>query len=165
MVDGVYSPVEKGKSMAQIVWTEQFNIGIDAIDNQHRKIADYINLLDSSDIRRLSREEVSRLICDLTDYTISHFGFEERLQEDAGYPYLKAHQRVHGLFTKRVASFQTQHETGEDISDDLSSFLITWLVNHIQHEDGDYAETVKKYLQLQHDYIEKKKGLFARLFR
>jgi hemerythrin len=71
---------------------------------------------------------------------------------------------VHGLFAKRIAVFQTQHKNGEDISDDLRSFLNTWLLNHIRHEDADYAELVKKYLLLEHDYVEKKKGLFARLF-
>jgi hemerythrin len=150
--------------MAMLMWTDQFNVGIDAIDNQHKRIVDYINLLESSNSSSHSREEIEKLVQDLVDYTVSHFGFEERLQEDAGYPYLKAHQKVHGLFTKRVAVFRSKFEKGEDISEGLSSFLITWLSNHIQQEDADYAETVKKYLHLQHDYIEKRKGMFARLF-
>lgn len=150
--------------MAKFMWTDQLNVGIDAIDNQHKKIVDYINLLENSNIHSHSREEIEKLVHDLVDYTVSHFSFEEKLQEDAGYPYLKAHQKVHGLFAKRVASFQTQHEEGKDISESLSSFLVTWLLNHIQHEDADYAESVKKYLHHEQDYIEKKKGLFARLF-
>lgn len=150
--------------MAKFIWTDELNVGIDAIDNQHRKIVDYINLLDNSNPHSHSREEIGSLVNNLVDYTVSHFGFEESLQEDAGYPYLKAHQKVHGLFSKRVAAFQKQFDKGEDISASLSSFLIGWLLNHIQQEDADYVEAVQKYLHLQQDYIEKKKGMFARLF-
>jgi hypothetical protein len=38
------------------------------------------------------------------------------------------------------------------------------LFNHIKRDDADYVESVKAYLQMQKDFVEKKKGLFGRLF-
>lgn len=149
--------------MAKLFWTDQLNVGIDVIDNQHRRIVDYINLLDEANMGNLPREDIASLISDLVDYTISHFGFEESLQEEAGYPFLKGHQKVHGLFTRRVADFIERFEKGEDISKNLHSLLVTWLLNHIKHDDADYVESVKKYLQ-QHGYVDKKKGFLSRLF-
>lgn len=150
--------------MAKFIWTDQLNVGIEVIDQQHRRIVEYINQLDDARSNNYSREEIGFLVNELVDYTISHFGFEESLQEEAGYPFLKAHQKVHELFTKRVADFQTRYNNGEDVTKGLNSLLVTWLFNHIKRDDNDYVETVKSYLQRQTNVVEKKKGLFSRLF-
>lgn len=150
--------------MAKFIWTDQLNVGIEVIDQQHRRIVEYINQLDDARSNNYSREEIGFLVNELVDYTISHFGFEESLQEEAGYPFLKAHQKVHELFTKRVADFQTRYNNGEDVTKGLNSLLVTWLFNHIKRDDNDYVETVKSYLQRQTNAVEKKKGLFSRLF-
>lgn len=150
--------------MAKFIWTDQLNVGIEVIDQQHRRIVEYINQLDDARSNNYSREEIGFLVNELVDYTISHFGFEESLQEEAGYPFFKAHQKVHELFTQRVADFQTRYNNGEDVTKGLNSLLVTWLFNHIKRDDNDYVETVKSYLQRQTNAVEKKKGLFSRLF-
>lgn len=150
--------------MAKFIWTDQLNVGIEVIDQQHRRIVEYINQLDDARSNNSSREEIGFLINELVDYTISHFGFEESLQEEANYPFLKAHQKVHELFTKRVADFQTRYNNGEDVTKGLNSLLVTWLFNHIKRDDNDYVESVKAHLLRRTDTVEKKKGLFSRLF-
>jgi hemerythrin len=150
--------------MAKFIWTSQLNIGIDVIDQQHRRIVDYINQLDDAYSSAHSQKEIGNLVTALVDYTISHFGFEESLQEEAGYPFVKAHKRVHVLFTRRVSDFQKRLENNEDISEELNSLLVIWLANHIKGDDSDYAECVREYLRKQHGAVEKKKSLFARLF-
>jgi len=150
--------------MAKFIWTDQLNVGIEVIDQQHRRIVEYINQLDDARSNNYSREEIGFLINELVDYTISHFGFEESLQEEAGYPFLKSHQKVHELFTKRVADFQTRYNNGEDVTKGLNSLLVTWLFNHIKRDDNDYVETVKIHLRRRTDTVEKKKGLLSRLF-
>ncbi len=150
--------------MAKFVWSDQLNIGIDVIDQQHRRIVEYINQLDDARSNGMSREEAAWLLNDLVDYTISHFGFEESLQEEAGYPFLTSHKKVHELFTKRIAEFQARAERGEDVTKALNSLLVTWLFNHIKRDDNDYVESVQAYLRQKQDFVERKKGLFARLF-
>lgn len=150
--------------MAKFMWTEQLNIGIEVIDQQHRRIVEYINQLDDARSNNLSREEIRWLINDLVDYTISHFAFEESMQEEAKYPFFKSHKKVHDLFAQRVGEFQAKFEQGEDVTKGLNSMLVTWLFNHIKRDDADYVETVKTHLQRQTDFVEKKKGFFARLF-
>jgi hemerythrin len=151
--------------MGKFVWTEQLNIGIEVIDQQHRRIVEYINQLDDARSNNLSREEIRWLLNDLVDYTVSHFAFEESLQEEARYPFFKSHKKVHDLFAQRVGEFQAKFEQGEDVSKGLNSMLVTWLFNHIKRDDADYVETVKMHLQQQTDFVEKKKGFFARLFK
>lgn len=150
--------------MAKLIWTNQLDIGVEVIDQQHRRIVEYINQLEDALGNGVSRQELGRLIHDLVDYTVSHFGFEESLQEEAGYPFLKAHKRVHELFTRRVAEFQDRFDKGEEIAEELNGLLVSWLFNHIKGDDGDYAESVKRHLQQGDDVVERKKGMFARLF-
>lgn len=151
--------------MAKFVWTEQLNIGIEVIDQQHRRIVEYINQLDDARSNGHPREEIASVINQLVDYTLSHFAFEESMQEEAKYPFIKAHKKVHDLFVQRVSEYQTRFNNGEDVSKALSSLLVTWLFNHIKRDDADYVETVKANLQQHKDFIEKKKGFFSRLFK
>ncbi|HZW25578.1 MAG TPA: bacteriohemerythrin [Gallionella sp.] len=151
--------------MGKFIWTEQLNIGIEVIDQQHRRIVEYINQLDDARSNGYSRDEIGNLINELVDYTISHFGFEESLQEEANYPFIKAHKKVHDLFAQRVSDFQARFNQGEDVTKALNSLLVTWLFNHIKRDDADYVQTVKQHLQGRTDTEEKKKGLFSRLFK
>lgn len=151
--------------MAKFMWTEQLNIGIEVIDQQHRRIVEYINQLDEARSSGHSREEIDAVINQLVDYTLSHFAFEESMQEEAKYPFLKAHKKVHDLFVQRVSEYQARFNKGEDVSKALSSLLVTWLFNHIKRDDADYVQSVKVHLQSQNDFVEKKKGLFTRLFK
>lgn len=147
--------------MSHLVWTRELEIGIDVIDNQHKRIVEYINTLyDASQTH--DREKIGTVIEQLIEYTLSHFAFEEELQEQAGYPFVKAHQKVHQLFARRVGEFQQRFELGEDVAEPLLTLLRTWLINHIRRDDADYAQLVKD--NVQQIKPEKSKSWFRRLF-
>lgn len=150
--------------MSKFVWSDQLNIGIEVIDYQHRRIVEYINQLHDARASNHPREEIGWLLGELVDYTLSHFAFEESLQEEANYPFIKAHKKVHENFARRIEEFQSRFNNGEDVSKELNSMLVTWLFNHIKRDDADYAETVKTTLQQSKDVVEKKKSFFSRLF-
>lgn len=131
--------------MAYMQWSEDLETGIHVIDEQHKRIINYINELDHAS-QSGSAAEVQRVLEGLLDYTVTHFEFEEELQEKAGYPFLKAHQRVHEIFMKRIAAFRERANNGEDIIPELLSMLKVWLSSHIKGDDRDYVESVKAVL-------------------
>jgi hemerythrin len=149
--------------MAYIQWSKELDTGINVIDNQHRRIVEYINELDAAN-RTGNLAETNHVLDELVDYTVTHFAFEEDLQESAGYPFLKAHRRVHEIFTKRVVQFQERAKAGENVAPELLSMLKVWLINHIKGDDNDYVEVVKKSLGNQ-EQAEKSGSLGARLKR
>ncbi len=124
-----------------IAWTNDLNTGIDVIDNQHKRIVDYINQLESA-ITQANRVAVGKVLNELVDYTLSHFAFEESLQEEAGYKFSKPHKAIHEVFAKRVARYQERHNAGEDIAEQLHEMLSTWLVHHIKRDDIAYVSEV-----------------------
>jgi len=145
-----------------IIWDSSLELGIPVIDKQHQRIVEYINKLEHAQEHH-SREELGEVLDELVDYTISHFAFEESLMEEAGYPFIRPHKKVHELFTKRVSSYQSRFKKGEDITEELLHTLTAWLVNHIKSDDQDYSQNVKDNLD-KAETNTKKKGFFSKLF-
>lgn len=147
-----------------IKWDSSLEIGIPVIDSQHKRIVDYINKLEHAQSYH-NREELGEVLDQLIDYTLSHFAFEEGLMEEAAYPFVKAHKKVHALFTKRVANFHQRFKMGDDVAKELSHTLQAWLVNHIKADDQDYSASVINNLEHATSAMKNNKpGLFARLF-
>ena len=134
--------------MAYLHWSSDLETGIEVIDKQHQRIVDYLNELNDANDSG-NRAGTNHVLNELVDYTLTHFAFEEELQEKAGYPFLRAHKRVHEIFTKRVAEFQKRAASGENVAPEVLSMLKIWLVNHIKGDDADYAESVKTFLGLE----------------
>lgn len=131
--------------MAYLHWSGDLDTGIEVIDRQHQRIVAYLNELNEANDRG-DRAATLHVLDELVDYTITHFAFEEELQEKANYPFLKAHKRVHEIFARRVTEFQKRAVAGENVAPELLSMLKIWLVNHIKGDDADYVECVTRNL-------------------
>ncbi|MDR1647650.1 MAG: bacteriohemerythrin [Zoogloeaceae bacterium] len=130
--------------MPRIEWNSSLSVGVEVIDKQHMRLIDYINELydaiHSSTTVNDKRHRIASVVNDAIDYTESHFGFEETMLEEAHYPYLKAHIRVHQLFVRRMLDYKKRLLKGEDIAQELLETLGRWLINHIKNEDKDYSK-------------------------
>ena len=150
-----------------INWSVDLDTGIEVIDHQHRQIVDYINQLEAANVTK-DMAKIKEIVDACVDYTLSHFAFEESLQEEAGYKYCKPHKKVHELFTRKVAEYQQRVDMGDDVVDELHGMLSRWLVNHIKRDDADYVSAVKANMV---DIIKEKeekqetKGWFSRFFK
>jgi hemerythrin len=97
----------------------------------------------------------------MIDYTISHFGFEESLLEEAGYEFLRPHKRVHELFIKRVSEYKQRFESGENVAEELHGLLSRWLFSHILNDDAAYVPAVRASIKTL-ETNNKKQGFFKR---
>lgn len=149
-----------------IRWTDDLNTGIDVIDKQHMRIVEYINELESIHGSQ-DREAVGRILDDLMDYTLSHFAFEESLQEEAGYEFSKPHKKVHELFARRVGQYLSRYRMGDDVAGEIHGLLRTWLISHIKHDDADYVAAVKDNMNaiIGEKQRQKSDGWLRRFFR
>ena len=149
--------------MEFIQWNKDLETGIELIDDQHKRIVEYINDLRTAQ-NKGDRNAVAKTLDDVIDYTQSHFGFEEVLMSDAEYPLLNAHKKVHELFIRRVSDLSLRFKNGENIVEELHGVLARWLINHIQKDDRHYVNSVKaKMIGVVADQ-EKRKSLLARFF-
>lgn len=128
--------------MSRIQWSDAFATGIHVIDQQHKRIVNYINQLDDvsqGDDRKLLRE----VLFNLVDYTLSHFTFEEALMEESGYPGACIHSQTHDSFRERISDYQRRLDNNEDIRDELGKLLKSWLVAHIADDDNSYVPYIR----------------------
>lgn len=150
-----------------INWTVDLDTGIEVIDHQHRQIVDFINQLEAANVTK-DQAKVKEVVDACVDYTLSHFAFEESLQEEAGYKYCKPHKKVHELFTRKVAEYQQRVDLGDDVGDELHGMLARWLINHIKRDDADYVAAVKTNMVdiiKEKEVKEEAKGWFSRFFK
>ncbi len=141
-------------------WLAEYDLGIKVIDDQHKRIVDYINELEKAKDMGNSGF-TSFALNGLLDYTLTHFQFEEKLQEKAGYPYLKAHKRIHAIFIKRIASFRERFNGGENVTEELLDMLRTWLVGHIKGDDRDYRELFQTNIMRDPNWADLAQGVPA----
>lgn len=134
-----------------IVWNKDLDIGIDLIDSQHRKIADFINELElvataPENVVAATKKEFTHIddvLNKCLEYTQSHFTLEEHLQSEAGYEYAAPHKKIHDEFIRHVHEFRTRYDLDDDIGEELHHFLTRWLLQHIKNDDTDYVAAVK----------------------
>lgn len=132
--------------MAYIEWTDDYSTGIDVVDGQHKRIIHYINQLAEAHEQDDSKL-VSEVLINLIDYTFSHFAFEESLMDEAEYIGASVHKKTHEGFRDKIMEYQKRHNTGTDVSQDLTALLNIWLINHICEDDSSYAPVVKERIQ------------------
>ena len=127
--------------MSYIQWSDELATGIGVIDSQHKRIIHYINQLE--DARALNEPDlVQEVLINLTDYTLSHFAFEESLMEDAGYLAAAVHAKTHDSFRDKINSYNERFKAGEDVTEELTRLLNVWLIEHIANDDSSYTASV-----------------------
>jgi len=130
-----------------IIWTSDYELGIDVIDNQHKRIVEYINQLYDLEHQQGSADTLEDVLYNLVDYTYSHFEFEEALMQEAGYEDADAHAVTHRTFTQQIETLRKRFEDGDDVATELANMLQRWLLKHILSEDVGYLDAVKKDIQ------------------
>lgn len=127
-------------------WTDNFETGIIEVDSQHRRLVDLINELATLTTRDTDKEDINRILSELTHYTDYHFSCEEKvwaeyLTADASYA---EHQLTHQMFLEKVTALKGRvtPDTGREVLEDVLQFLISWLLYHILDTDKQMAVTI-----------------------
>ena len=122
----------------KLQWDQDFSVGVEEIDSQHKELFDRINNLDSAMKQGTAKEEVARLIEFLHKYVTIHFGTEEKYMIDYNYTGYALHKTKHDWFKKEFSDIQIKLDA-EGITPDAimrsNNLLITWFSNHIRSID------------------------------
>ena len=130
--------------MAYIDWDSRRQTGISCIDKQHQRIVADINDLYEVSLKTDQREVLADVMNEMVDYMAKHFTFEEELLDQAGYEFIKAHERMHFLFLNHLDEYHARFRDGENVMPEIMGMLKTWWENHITNEDTDFVVLVKK---------------------
>lgn len=118
--------------------------GNEMIDTQHRELISRISQLLSSCENGDGTQKAIEMLDYLMDYTVFHFGEEEKLQEEIEYPGIKEHKEKHEEFKQTIRSLKnTLTEGGEPTAEFVAKVqenVADWLIRHIQGFDRSVAE-------------------------
>jgi hemerythrin len=130
--------------MAFFNWQESYRTGIAKIDDQHRRLVDYLNDLYTAMQSGQGRDALERVFKGLLAYTQQHFAAEEGLLKRYRYPDYEAHKAVHDKLTAHVQHLYAQFQAGAIASPiQITNFLKDWLQKHILGTDQKYAPYLK----------------------
>jgi hemerythrin-like metal-binding domain len=130
-------------------WTDDLSVGVELIDTEHKALINAVNDLFDACSKGLGRKKISETLAFLQSYTATHFGDEEQLQKESGYPDYPNHRKLHSEFVAKVVEYSKQLETeGPSIGlvANFNSFVSNWLIYHISREDkkiGEYIHSKK----------------------
>ena len=124
-------------------WDDSFAIGIEAIDNQHKKIFEHLLALENSVIKRDPWHILRFFVAQLSEYMQFHLAVEEALLEIVGYPERSAHGDSHAKLVAQIASLEEKLKTNAN-GESLVGFFEDWFIRHVLSSDRDYASFVKR---------------------
>ena len=143
----------KGMSV-QLVWQDRYNIGVDIIDKEHKKLFRIMNSLFNIS----EQQERSQWVCQegikyFKDHAMRHFSEEEVYMASIHYMGYDRHRRLHDTFRKKTLPALEQELKQSNYSpDSVDHFLSVcagWLIGHTLTED--YAitgKTMSKWVNL-----------------
>lgn len=134
-----------GRNDMQAVFDDSLITGNKMIDTQHKELIDRINkLLILCENEKPAKREAVETLDYLADYTEFHFGEEEKLQEEIGYPGIAEHKKKHEELRQVVKDLYAMLEEQEGPTaafvESVNENVTNWLYNHIRGFDRSVAE-------------------------
>jgi diguanylate cyclase (GGDEF)-like protein/hemerythrin-like metal-binding protein/PAS domain S-box-containing protein len=112
-------------------------LGIEVIDEQHRKLVDITNNINRAIQRNADRDELDLLMGELVSFARIHFDTEEDLMQGQGYPEIEEHKREHGWLLNKLQFLSSGGGEGHEM--EILQTLKDWLFRHIDIEDKKFA--------------------------
>lgn len=124
----------------QLIWNDRYNIGVEIIDKEHKKLFGIMNrLLEFS-----TQEDKRQWVCQegikyFKEHAMKHFSEEEVYMASISYPGFDAHRCVHDNFRRNtLPALEKELEETNFSKDSVNHFLNVcagWLIGHTLTED------------------------------
>ncbi|MBN2773672.1 MAG: hemerythrin family protein [Prolixibacteraceae bacterium] len=126
-------------------WTDQLSVGIQEIDNQHKKLVGLLNGLYQAFMNRQHVEVVGKIIDEMAAYAAYHFETEEKYFALFRYAESSAHIQEHLEFKQKVDEFILKFKKNNGaLTYEVMNYLRKWLNNHIMISDKKYTGCFKE---------------------
>ena len=143
---------------SQLIWNERYNLGVDIIDREHKKLFSILN--KRIDIGQ--QEQKRQWVCQegikyFKDHAVQHFIDEEIYMASINYPEIAIHKRIHTNFREiTLPALEKELELNEYSQDAVNHFLgvcAGWLIGHTLIEDHAIVsgEVIKQWENLLPD--------------
>lgn len=119
-------------------WANEYSIGIEEIDNQHKELLALFSAVEDQVKTDQGWSAVHYSILKVIDFARFHFRFEEALMRLYGYPDYEQHCKDHRRILVQADEIISD-SLRASAQDDVATYFRDWLVKHIQGSDRGYA--------------------------
>jgi len=130
--------------MARIEWTDEYKLGLPAIDADHEQLLDLCNEFLDAAQACASIAQLAGTLEKLILRTRAHFVAEERMLDRHGYPGLAIHKAEHERLLVQAETLKARYEDAahqdevSTVTVETAEFLQVWLLDHIRTNDRPY---------------------------
>lgn len=122
--------------MQKIEWSENYKIGIQEIDDQHKSIFQMVNELIDAQELSVNSKVVSETLYKMIKYAELHFNCEEQYMTERNFPGLALQKQQHLEFRKMLAGLcEDTLERKKEVPGELLGFLLKWIIDHVLNSD------------------------------
>ena len=123
------------------MWKDSYLVGVDIIDNQHKKLFEAIGALrdnlGKADLPNY-KIQLTEITVFLKEYCINHFRDEEEYQRKIGFVGHMEHKKKHDKLIDDVLDYEKElirSDFAPPVVRNFLGFIATWLIYHIGGED------------------------------
>lgn len=133
-------PAKTEGEPVRVQWGPRYEVGIEAIDGQHRHLVELINRLQDALGAGDELEQLIESLRELVRYTEHHFATEERLMDEVGAS-AERHRTEHRHLLEGLMRFTVSLDSA-NVSES-SHFLQDWLFRHIDEVDRPFGALLR----------------------
>ena len=131
--------------MTRIKWSKTYSVGVEEIDHQHKQLFEMINNYQDS-LDAADNTAPKKLLTNLMEYALTHFGTEEKYFEIFQYSGSEIHIKQHQEFETKVREFIKLYQSMKIFnSSTVLHFLKNWIINHVLISDKKYIRCFKEH--------------------
>ena len=128
-----------------IVWSDDFLIGIEELDYEHRCLVEDINKLHRDLLEDVDMDRIEDTLGSIHARMQAHFALEERFMLSHEYPHYPEHKAEHERLLDEYTELMTKSERDQNFGGRkaIQAVLCQWIVNHILTSDKKMSQMVK----------------------
>jgi hemerythrin len=123
--------------MTLIAWRDEFSVGVESVDQEHREMIELINGLDSAMAQDADCITVISTLGEIYARISAHFALEEKFMRETRYPQFPEHKGDHESLLDQLRDIMdgVEDEGGYDEAE-LSAALSDWFTVHFRTHDA-----------------------------
>ncbi len=125
-------------------FTEDFDVGIDIMNEQHSRLFDIINKLYVVMKNEEPSKQVKAVINEIMEYAVFHLAEEEKLLKKNHFSDFDKHKKIHEKLLADAVALKSEYDKTQSVvvATKLMLFLKDWLIGHIKAQDTKYGHEI-----------------------
>ena len=130
---------------SSIAWTDDFLIGIEELDYEHRMLIKDINRLYKEFLEDDGKNKIKGTLGNILARMQAHFALEEHFMLENEYSHYAEHKAEHEELLDEYTDFLVHFESEGDTIDyrQAEEVLSRWIINHIVNSDKKMSQMIK----------------------